>query len=136
MTKKTDTGATCYKVISNDYGLYSIWPADRENARGWQDAGKTGTAQECVAYIEEVWTDTQEPGELKKGVGLDAFFATPSRDMGIGRKDNQTYKLIENRAGEYLIWPENSLNMLGWHNTDKSGTKEECISYLLEMWKP
>lgn len=133
MTKKTDTGATCYKVISNDYGLYSIWPADRENARGWQDAGKTGTGEECTDYIREVWTDTPSDGS-QKAQGMDAFFATPSRDMGIGRPENTTYKLIANREGQYLIWPEKSLNMLGWKDTDKSGTKEECISYLLEMW--
>ena len=133
MRKKNHTGATCYKVISNDYGLYSIWPADRENARDWNDAGMTGTGEECTDYIREVWTDTPSENS-QEPQGMDAFFATPSRDMGIGRKDNQTYKLIANREGQYLIWPEDSLNMLGWHNTDKSGTKEECISYLLEMW--
>ena len=36
---------------------YSIWPADRENAPGWRDAGKTGTKSERLAYIKEVWTD-------------------------------------------------------------------------------
>jgi MbtH protein len=30
---------------------------DRDNPRGWRDAGKTGTKAECLAYIEEVWTD-------------------------------------------------------------------------------
>ncbi len=48
---------TIYKAVVNHEEQYSIWPADRENPLGWTDAGKTGTKQECLAYIEEVWTD-------------------------------------------------------------------------------
>jgi len=46
-----------YKVVVNAEEQYSIWPADRENALGWQDAGFTGPKAECLAYIEQVWTD-------------------------------------------------------------------------------
>jgi MbtH protein len=46
-----------YKVVVNHEEQYSIWPADRENAPGWNDAGKSGTKEECLAYIEQVWTD-------------------------------------------------------------------------------
>ena len=48
---------TIYKVVMNHEEQYSIWPADRENALGWNDAGKSGKKDECLAYIEEVWTD-------------------------------------------------------------------------------
>lgn len=41
-----------YRVVVNPEGLYSIWPADRENALGWSDAGKTGTKEECIAYLD------------------------------------------------------------------------------------
>jgi len=53
--EKEDT--TIYKVVVNQEEQYSIWPADRENAPGWKDAGKSGTKAECLAYIKEVWTD-------------------------------------------------------------------------------
>jgi MbtH protein len=46
-----------YKVVLNHEEQYSIWPAQRENAPGWQDAGKSGSKEECLAYIKEVWTD-------------------------------------------------------------------------------
>lgn len=46
-----------YKVVVNHEEQYSIWPEYRENPLGWRDAGKTGTKQECLAYIGEVWTD-------------------------------------------------------------------------------
>jgi MbtH protein len=48
---------TVYKVVVNHEEQYSIWPADRENALGWRDAGKRGTKEECLEHIQEVWTD-------------------------------------------------------------------------------
>jgi MbtH protein len=56
---------TIYKVVIYHEEQYSIWPADRENPLGWQDAGKTGLKPECLAYIEEVWTDMR-PLSLRK----------------------------------------------------------------------
>lgn len=56
---------TIYKVVTNHEEQYSIWPADRENALGWKDAGKSGTKAECLACIEEVWTDMR-PLSLRK----------------------------------------------------------------------
>lgn len=53
---ETEDG-TLYKVVVNHEDQYSIWPADRENAPGWNDSGKTGSRQECLDYITEVWTD-------------------------------------------------------------------------------
>jgi MbtH protein len=56
---------TIYKVVVNHEEQYSIWPADRENALGWNDAGKSGPKAECLAYIKEVWTDMR-PLSLRK----------------------------------------------------------------------
>lgn len=56
---------TVYKVVINDEEQYSIWPADRENPIGWHDAGKSGTKQECLAWIQEVWTDMR-PKSLRE----------------------------------------------------------------------
>ena len=46
-----------YKVVVNHEEQYSIWFLERPNALGWNDVGKTGTKEECLAYIKEVWTD-------------------------------------------------------------------------------
>ena len=54
-----------YKVVINQEEQYSIWPADRANASGWRDAGKQGQKQECLDYINEVWTDMR-PLSLRK----------------------------------------------------------------------
>jgi len=58
---------TIHKVVVNHEEQYSIYPADRENALGWSDAGKSGTKAECLAYIKEVWTDPlMRPLSLRK----------------------------------------------------------------------
>jgi MbtH protein len=56
---------TMYKVVVNHEEQYSIWPADRENPLGWNDVGKSGTKDECLEYIKEVWTDMR-PLSLRK----------------------------------------------------------------------
>ena len=48
---------TIYKVVVNHEEQYSIWRSDRENPLGWKDEGKVGTKAECLAHINEVWTD-------------------------------------------------------------------------------
>ena len=65
MNRDEDQDNTIYKVVMNHEEQYSIWPADRDNPLGWQDAGKSGLKQECLAYIEEVWTDMR-PLSLRK----------------------------------------------------------------------
>jgi MbtH protein len=57
MTMEEQEDTLRYKVVINHEEQYSIWPAERENPSGWRDAGKAGTKAECLAYIEEVWTD-------------------------------------------------------------------------------
>jgi MbtH protein len=46
-----------YVVVINDEEQYSIWPEGREIPAGWRAVGKSGTKDECLAYVEEVWTD-------------------------------------------------------------------------------
>ena len=65
MSRDEREDTTIYKVVVNDEDQYSIWPADRENALGWRDAGKQGPKAECLAYIKEVWTD-MHPRSLRK----------------------------------------------------------------------
>ena len=62
--------STIYKVVVNHEEQYSIWPADRENPLGWRDVGKSGPKAECLAYIEEVWTDMR-PLSLRQAHGGD-----------------------------------------------------------------
>jgi MbtH protein len=71
MNRDEQEDTTIYKVVINHEEQYSIWPADRENPLGWNDVGKSGTKQECLEYIREVWTDMR-PLSLRKQMEEDA----------------------------------------------------------------
>lgn len=64
MTESADD-RLLYKVLLNDEGQYSLWPADREVPAGWREAGKSGPKEECLAFVEEVWTDLR-PRSLRE----------------------------------------------------------------------
>jgi MbtH protein len=68
MTQEEDN--TQYKVVINHEEQYSIWPLDKMNPKGWRDAGKSGSKAECLAYIEEVWTDMRPKSLREQMEGL------------------------------------------------------------------
>jgi MbtH protein len=45
------------QVVVNDEDQYSLWPLDRRPPAGRRAEGFTGGRQECLAHIDEVWTD-------------------------------------------------------------------------------
>jgi MbtH protein len=67
MSREEREDTTIYRVVMNHEEQYSIWPDGRENALGWRDAGKSGTKQECLDYIKQVWTDMR-PLSLRKSM--------------------------------------------------------------------
>ena len=54
-----------YRVVVNQEDQYSIWPAHKDLPAGWVEAGKSGDKDECLAHIQEVWTDMR-PLSLRK----------------------------------------------------------------------
>ncbi|CCG36473.1 putative uncharacterized protein [Xanthomonas citri pv. mangiferaeindicae LMG 941] len=60
-----DSENTVFEVVVNHEEQYSIWPEVKELPPGWKHVGKRGNRQECLAYIEEVWTDLR-PLSLRK----------------------------------------------------------------------
>jgi len=60
-----------YKVVVNHEEQYSLWPVDIANPAGWRDEGTTGTKAECLARVEEVWTDMR-PLSLRLRMAEDA----------------------------------------------------------------
>ncbi len=46
-----------YRVVLNDEEQYSIWDATMPMPAGWRAEGFTGSKEECLAHIDEVWTD-------------------------------------------------------------------------------
>jgi len=66
-----DHDEAIYKVVINDEEQYSIWPADRANALGWQEVGPRGLRSDCLAYIAQVWTDMR-PRSLREKMAADS----------------------------------------------------------------
>ncbi|MCX4845680.1 MbtH family NRPS accessory protein [Streptomyces sp. NBC_00893] len=57
-----DSRAVLYQVVVNDAEQYSIWPAGTPAPAGWRAEGPARTEEECLAHIEEVWTDMRPLG--------------------------------------------------------------------------
>ncbi len=53
MSRDESEDNTTYKVVVNHEEQYSIWPADRENALGWKDAGFQGRKSQCLTEMNE-----------------------------------------------------------------------------------
>lgn len=56
-----------FVAVVNDEEQYSIWPTDHAIPDGWRDAGKRGTKNECLDFIELVWTDMR-PLSLRRAM--------------------------------------------------------------------
>lgn len=58
---------TTYDVVINDEEQYSIWPADRDPPAGWHRVDKRGPKADCLAYVDQMWTDMR-PLSLRKAM--------------------------------------------------------------------
>jgi MbtH protein len=58
------TDTQTFRAVINEEEQYSIWPTHLPLPAGWSAAGREGTKAECLAFIEEVWTDMR-PASLR-----------------------------------------------------------------------
>ena len=56
-----------YRVLRNEEEQYSLWPATVDVPPGWQVALDGANRQDCLAFIEENWTDMR-PGSLRSAM--------------------------------------------------------------------
>ena len=68
-----------FRVVANDEEQYSLWPADRELPAGWYATGPAGPATDCLAHIEEVWTDMR-PLSLRRGTDAGRAVSAPTQN--------------------------------------------------------
>ena len=71
MSQNKPADDTIYKVIVVEetqiaVTQYSIWPANHDVPLGWKDTGKSGTKEDCLAYLKAVWMDISPQSVLKK----------------------------------------------------------------------
>lgn len=57
MTNPFDDETAQFLVLVNDERQYSLWPVFADVPDGWTVAYGPEARQDCLAYIEETWTD-------------------------------------------------------------------------------
>ena len=74
MTSNTPTTVNAYtidgdlfKVLKNDEGQYSLWPAKKATPAGWTETGFSGSKLEATEYVDREWTDMR-PLSLQKAM--------------------------------------------------------------------
>jgi len=66
-TNPFDDESGTFLVLVNDEDQHSLWPAFADVPAGWRRAfGEAGRA-ECLAYVEEHWTDIR-PKTLREAM--------------------------------------------------------------------
>jgi MbtH protein len=68
MTNPFDNEDGSFLVLVNDEGQHSLWPAFAEVPEGWTRVYGEASRPECLAYVEENWTDLR-PKSLIQEVG-------------------------------------------------------------------
>ena len=105
---------TTYKVVVNHEEQYSISAEYKANPAGWHDAGKTGTKAECLAYINEVWTDMRPLSLRKKMEELakNPPSPPPPKDEKAAREKSLVERLGEgDHAVEVSLQPDKTLKL-------------------------
>jgi MbtH protein len=57
-------------VLVNDEDQHSLWPTFAPVPAGWNVVFGEGTRQDCLAYVEEHWTDMR-PRSLREAMAAD-----------------------------------------------------------------
>ena len=66
------TGQAKYLVVINHEEQYSIWAKDQKVPKGWKPTGFTGSKEEALHNIEEVWTDMR-PLSARRKTALEIY---------------------------------------------------------------
>jgi MbtH protein len=52
-----DNDVRRYTVLVNHEEQYSLWLAAKPIPNGWRSTGQEGSKEDCLKYVDEVWTD-------------------------------------------------------------------------------
>jgi MbtH protein len=67
-TNPFDDDEGTFFVLVNDEGQHSLWPTFAGVPAGWHVAFGGSARADCLAYVEEKWTDLK-PRRLREAVG-------------------------------------------------------------------
>ncbi len=110
MYREEQEDTKTYKVVVNHEEQYSIWPSERANPLGWNDAGLQGTKVECLAYIKNVWTDMR-PLSLRKKMEEDEKTRSRMSVENSSGQDDATHEANEETLVERLASGEHPVEV-------------------------
>lgn len=61
-----------FYVLVNDEDQHSLWPTFAPVPAGWRIAFGAGSRRDCIAYVEENWTDMR-PRSLREAMAADGL---------------------------------------------------------------
>src|SRR5215217_5770800 len=83
-----------YAVVVNIEEQYSIWPAASRPPQGWRPVGVTSTKAQCLAYIDEVWTDRRPAGLLATELATHGVGGGHVVAVGFGRSVDMVVAML------------------------------------------
>ena len=66
-TNPFDDEAGTFLVVVNDEDQHSLWPAFADVPAGWRKVFGEASRAECLAYVEEHWSDIR-PKSLREAM--------------------------------------------------------------------
>jgi MbtH protein len=66
MTNPFDDQDGTFLVVVNDENQHSLWPAFADVPLGWTSAHGPVSRTECLAYVEENWTDMRPASLIRE----------------------------------------------------------------------
>ncbi|HST47694.1 MbtH family protein [Jatrophihabitans sp.] len=70
MTNPFDDPEASYLVVVNAEGQHALWPIFADVPAGWTVALPAASRSECLAYVEQHWTDMR-PASLVEAMAED-----------------------------------------------------------------
>jgi MbtH protein len=69
MTNPFENPDASYRVLVNDEGQHSLWPAFADVPAGWTVAHDTDTRRACLDYVERNWVDMRPKSLIETMTG-------------------------------------------------------------------
>lgn len=108
------------KVVIDANEHYAIWERDRRNPLGWRDAGKSGTRDDCLAWIVGAWADSHPSARGARPEAPEQTPASRRGDRPPRRPPTPTERKLE-AVLRQVLWvddvdPADDLFVLGMHS--------------------
>lgn len=103
-----DDDSITFRVVANHQEQYSIWPTFKDIPAGWMAVGPEGKKDECLDYIEKVWTDMR-PKTLRDKMKKDQPPPEPPAEV----KEAAT-QVVSKHSGEVSKYGEGLPELYGW----------------------